>query len=192
MFSNLLEFVCDWEQLSGWIAESWNNYGRNTLVLCCIFFFTNDIVVCYIHLVLAGLLKRKLQLLPSGNLWRNFPSMFPLLINSSIILCRKLDFLSHNKCGYLSSSFAVLLKTRFSQCSIVWLENMVQVAPPWRSSSLYWSSQSQRNCLEPSAVDCSAVLTSKKVRLEPYFCSLPVRELSWWILGGKSEHSKVS
>lgn len=181
----------DWEQLSVWTAESWNSYGRKSLVLWV--FLQMILLYVTFTLVLTGLLKHKLQLLPSGNLWSNFPSMFLLLNNLSFILCRKPDFLSHNKCGYLSSSFAVLLKTRFSQCSIVSFENKVQLDPPRMSSSLYCSSESQRNCLEQRAADCSAVLTYKKVRLKPYFFSLPDRQLSWsLVLGGKSQHSEES
>lgn len=177
---------------SSYLAELLNHGTVMAEILWFCGVFLQMILYVTFTSVLAGLLKCKLQLLPSGNLWSNFPSMFPSLINSSLILCRKPDFLSHNKCGYLSSSFAVLLKTRFSQCSIVWFEIKVQLAPPWQSSSLYWSSQSQRNCLEPSA-DCSAALTSKKGRLKPYFCSLHDRELSWLIvLGRKSQHSKIS
>lgn len=74
---------------------------------------------------LAGPLKSKLQLLPSGNFRNNFPSMFLLLNNFSFILWGSLDLLSHHKYSYSSSSFATVLKTRFSQCSFVWLGDKV-------------------------------------------------------------------
>lgn len=106
---------------SSYLAELLNHgtITAETLWFCVFFYKWYCTKLCSLWF-LAGPLKSKLQLLPSGNFRNNFPSMFLLLNNFSFILWGSLDLLSHHKYSYSSSSFATVLKTRFSQCSFVW------------------------------------------------------------------------
>lgn len=69
--------------LNCWIMEQlWQEFS------VLVFFYKWYCTVLHSLQFLAGLLKSKLQLLPSGNFWSNFPHVFLLLNNSLFALYR--------------------------------------------------------------------------------------------------------
>lgn len=159
----LMGVMCDWEQLAGWIAESWNNYGRNSQV----FVFLQMILYCVVFTSALGRTAEKLSY--SWCHLVTFEAYFwCFIILCLFFTCDLICSLIENTVTFpLLSSFVSLLKVIFFKCSRGWLGDKVQLLP---------------RAEKAAGVPLRFSAPTKQVRLRPCSCFILARQLSQSLL----------
>lgn len=167
------EFVCDWEQLAGWIAESWNHYGRNSLL----FVFLQMLLFCAAFTSALGRTSEKL-----GDSWCHLVTseVFWVLNNSLFVLYLWPDLQPHWKYSHPSTIAFLCLSVKgcFLQRwpRLIWGKE--QLAAPCRNS-----------CRNSPQILCSH--KTGEAEAMPLLC--PGQTIvSVAALGGKWQHSEES